>query len=113
MFRDSQGVLLTSFQKFCEKGNSALYCEFLLKLRDAIRRKHPGQLAKSVLLRHNNARLNTTGEPRTEFKKYSRNFLNVGLTARIWPCPSAQLKTHLGGERFSVDEEFERRCGIG
>jgi hypothetical protein len=36
--------------------NSASYCEALLKLRDAIRRKRPGQLARGVLLHHENAR---------------------------------------------------------
>jgi hypothetical protein len=45
-------VLLAYFQKRGENVNSASYCEVLLKLRDAIRRKQPGQLAGSVLLRH-------------------------------------------------------------
>jgi hypothetical protein len=33
--------------------------------------------------------------------------LNIGLTARIWPCPFAPLKKHLGDKRFSPDEGFE------
>jgi hypothetical protein len=45
VFWDSQGVLLARFQKRCENVNSASYCEVLLKLRDAICRKRPGQLA--------------------------------------------------------------------
>jgi hypothetical protein len=45
VFWDSQGVLLAHFQKHDENVNSASYCEVLLKLRDAIHRKHPGQLA--------------------------------------------------------------------
>jgi histone-lysine N-methyltransferase SETMAR len=36
--------------------NSASYCEVLLKLRDVIRRKRPGQQARGVLLHHDNAR---------------------------------------------------------
>jgi hypothetical protein len=56
LFWDSHGVLLVHFQKRGENVNSALYCELLLKLRDAIRRKHPGQLAKGALLHHDNAR---------------------------------------------------------
>jgi hypothetical protein len=40
---DSQGVLLAHLQKRCENVNSASYCEVLLKLRDAITRKGPGQ----------------------------------------------------------------------
>jgi hypothetical protein len=42
---DSQGVLLAHFQKRGENVNSPTNCEVLLKLRDAIRRKRPGQPA--------------------------------------------------------------------
>jgi hypothetical protein len=37
VFWDSRGVLLAQFQKHGENMNSALYCEVLLKLQDAIR----------------------------------------------------------------------------
>jgi hypothetical protein len=56
---DSQGVLLVHLQKRGGNVNSASYCEVLLKLRDAIRRKRPGQLARGVLLHHDNARPHT------------------------------------------------------
>jgi hypothetical protein len=59
MFWDSQGVLLAHFHKHGENVNS-VHCEVLLKLQDAIRRKHPGQLARGVLLHHDNARPYTT-----------------------------------------------------
>jgi hypothetical protein len=42
VFRDSLAVLLAHFQKHCQNVNSALYCEVLLKFRDAIRRKCSG-----------------------------------------------------------------------
>jgi histone-lysine N-methyltransferase SETMAR len=58
MFWDYQAVLLAHFQKWSENVNSALYCEVLLKLRDAIHRKLTGQLARGVLL-HDNARHHT------------------------------------------------------
>jgi hypothetical protein len=45
VFWDSQGVLLALFHKHGENVNSATYCEVLLKLRDAICKKHPGQVA--------------------------------------------------------------------
>jgi hypothetical protein len=48
MFWDSQGVLLVHFQKCDENVISASYHEVLLKLRDAIRRKCPGQLTTGV-----------------------------------------------------------------
>jgi hypothetical protein len=56
VFWDSQGELLAHFQKRDENVNSASYCELLLKLREAISRKRPGQL---VLLQHYNARPRT------------------------------------------------------
>jgi histone-lysine N-methyltransferase SETMAR len=59
VFWDSQGVLLAHFQKRGENVNSAAYCEVLLKLRAAIRGKRPGQLARGVLLHHDNARPHT------------------------------------------------------
>jgi hypothetical protein len=59
VFWDSQGVLLAHFQKRGENVNSATYCEVLLKLRDAVRRKLPGQLVRGVLLHHDNARPHT------------------------------------------------------
>jgi histone-lysine N-methyltransferase SETMAR len=59
---DPQGALLAHFQKCGEKVNCASheYYEVLVKLRDAIRRKRPDQLAKRILLHHNNARPQTT-----------------------------------------------------
>jgi histone-lysine N-methyltransferase SETMAR len=56
LFWDSQGVLLTHFHKHDENVNSALYCDILLKLRNAICRKRPGQLRRGILLHHDNAR---------------------------------------------------------
>jgi hypothetical protein len=57
VFGDSQGVVLARFQKRGKNVNSASYWEVLLKLRDAIRRKRPGQLARGKLLHHDNARV--------------------------------------------------------
>jgi hypothetical protein len=58
VFWDSHGVLLAHIQKHGENMNSVSYCEVLLKLRDAIRRKRPGILARWVLL-HDNPRPHT------------------------------------------------------
>jgi hypothetical protein len=59
VFWDCQRVLLTHFQKRGENMNSASYFEALLKLRDAIHRKRSGQLARGLLLHHDNVRPNT------------------------------------------------------
>jgi hypothetical protein len=49
----------SDFQKRGENVNSASYCEFLFKFRDAIRGKCPGQQARSVLRHHDKARPHT------------------------------------------------------
>jgi histone-lysine N-methyltransferase SETMAR len=54
VFWDSLGALLAHFQKRGENVNSTSCCEVLLKIRNAIRRKLPGQLARAVLLHHDN-----------------------------------------------------------
>jgi hypothetical protein len=54
VFWDHQGVLLTHFQEIDGDVNSASYREVLFKLRDAIRRKRPGQLARGILFHHDN-----------------------------------------------------------
>jgi hypothetical protein len=59
VFWNSQGLLLANFQKCGENVNSASYCEVLLKLQDAISRKLLGQLARGVLLHHDDARPHT------------------------------------------------------
>jgi hypothetical protein len=49
-------------------------------------------------------------QPRTEFKNYSANFLNIHLIARAWPLVTLSVwatKIHLGSECFADDEEVE------
>jgi hypothetical protein len=55
----SWGTLLAHFQKRGEYVNSASYCDVLLKLRDVVCRKCPGQVARVILLHYNNARPHT------------------------------------------------------
>jgi hypothetical protein len=69
MFQDSQGALLAHFQKHGKNVNSASYCEVKLKLRDAIHRKHPGQMPRGVLLHHGNARPHTAQATQERIQK--------------------------------------------
>jgi hypothetical protein len=80
VFWDSQGVLLAHFQKRGEYVNSASYCEVLLKLQDAIRRKYPDHLARGVLLHHDNARPHTARATQERIQELQWEF-----TAQIWP----------------------------
>jgi hypothetical protein len=59
VFWDSQVLLLAHFQMRGENVTSASYCEVLLKVQDAIRRKRPDQLAEGVLFHRDNARPRT------------------------------------------------------
>jgi hypothetical protein len=77
VFWESRGVLLAHFQKRGENVNSESYCEVLLKLRGAIRRKRPGQLAMPDPIE--------LEQSRREFKNYRGNFFNIRLTVRSWP----------------------------
>jgi hypothetical protein len=52
------------FRSVIKNVNFASYCGVPLKLRDAIRRKYPGQLARGVQLHHDNAR--TQAAPTTQ-----------------------------------------------
>jgi hypothetical protein len=111
MFWDSQRVLVAHFQKCGENVSSASYCEVLLKLRDAIRRKRPGQLARGVLLHHDNVRPHTARatqeriqELQWELPEHPPYSLDFALSDFH---PFGQLKDHLGAKRFSDDEEDE------
>jgi hypothetical protein len=59
VFWDSQGVLLAHFQKYGENINPASNCEVLFELRDAVRGRRPGKLARGVL--HHTARATQEG----------------------------------------------------
>ena len=55
IFWDSRGVLLFETLEPGQTINAARYCKTLDKLRDAIRRKRPGQLRNGFILQHDNA----------------------------------------------------------
>jgi histone-lysine N-methyltransferase SETMAR len=111
VFCYSQGVLLTNFQKRGENVNSASYCEVLLKFRDAISRKGPGQLARGVLLHHDNAGPHTARATQERIQELKWQLLEYppyspDLAPSDFPL-SGPLKNHLGGTRFADDEEVE------
>jgi histone-lysine N-methyltransferase SETMAR len=75
VFWDSQGVLLAYSQKRGENVNSAPYCEVLLKLRDKICRKRPGQVARGALLHHDNIRPHTARAAQERIPQLKRELL--------------------------------------
>jgi histone-lysine N-methyltransferase SETMAR len=111
VFWDSQGLLLAHFQKRGENANSASYCEVLLKLRDAILSKRPGQLARRVLLHHDNARPHTARVIQMRIQELQWEVLEEPpYSPELAPSDFhllGRLENHLGGRCFADDDEAE------
>jgi histone-lysine N-methyltransferase SETMAR len=103
--------VLAHFQKRGENVNSASYCEVLLKLRDAIRKKHPVQMARGVLLHHDNARLHTARVTQKGIQELQWELLEhlpySPDLAHNDPLLFRPHKNHLAGKRFADEEEVE------
>jgi histone-lysine N-methyltransferase SETMAR len=117
VFWEYQGVLLAHFQKLGENVNSASYCEVLLKLRDAIHRKCPGQLERGVLPRHDNSRPHTTRATQERIQELQWELLkHPPYSLDLAPSDFhlfGLLKDHFGSKRFADDKEVETRCRSG
>jgi histone-lysine N-methyltransferase SETMAR len=116
MFWHFQGVLLASFQNRGENVSCASYCEVLLKLRDAVRRKRPGQLARGVLLHHDNARPHTVQATEERIQELQWGILEHPPYSLDF-VPSdfhlfGQLETTLVAD-FSLMKRLKQRCGSG
>jgi hypothetical protein len=111
VFWDSQGVLLAHFQKHGKNVNYALYCVVLLKLRDAIHRKYPGQLARGVVLHHDNARPHTAQATQERIQELQWDLLeHLPYSPDFAPSDLhvfCLLKKNLGGKRFADDKQVE------
>jgi histone-lysine N-methyltransferase SETMAR len=107
MFWDSQGVLLTNFQKCGENVNTAPYCEILLKLQDAICTKCPGKLARGVLLHHDGARPHTAESIQERIHELQWELLQYPpYSPDLAPSDVhlfGLLKNHRGGKSFADD----------
>jgi histone-lysine N-methyltransferase SETMAR len=111
VFWDSQGVVLVHLQKRGKIMNSTSYCKVLLKLRDAIRRKRPGQLARGVLLHHDNASPHTARATQDRIQELQWEVLEehppYGLDLAISDFHLfGPLRNHLGGKRFADGEKL-------
>jgi histone-lysine N-methyltransferase SETMAR len=94
--------------------NSASYCEVLLKLRDAISRKRPGQLARGVLLHHDNARPHIAQATQERIQELQWELLeHPSYSPALAPSDfhvSDPLNNHLCRKRFADDEEVKREA---
>lgn len=109
VFWDSQGIILIEYLPQGQTINADRYCETLRKLRRAIQNKRRGLLTKGVCLLHDNARPHTANVPKQLLSSYGWDVLSH---PPYFPdlVPSdyhlfTSLKMHMGGKRFSSDEE--------
>jgi hypothetical protein len=78
------GVLLAHFPKYCENVNSKSYSKILLKLQGEIHRRCPGQMARGVLLHHDNARPHTAKAFHERTQELQWKLPEHRLTAWTW-----------------------------
>ncbi|PNF29350.1 hypothetical protein B7P43_G07837 [Cryptotermes secundus] len=116
-FCDSQGVLSVHFQNRGENMNFASYREVLLKMRDAIRRKRPCQLAKGLLLHHDNAGPHTCRATQERIQELQWELLeHPPYSPDLAPSDfhlSDPLRDDPDGKSFADDEEVETECRSG
>ncbi|GFS15975.1 histone-lysine N-methyltransferase SETMAR [Elysia marginata] len=110
VFWDSRGVLLFETLQPGETINAARYCQTLDKLREAIRRKRPGQLTNGVNLQHDNATPHTARVTQGWLEKYGWEILpHPPHSPDLAPSDYhlfRPLKRELAGKRFDDDEEL-------
>jgi hypothetical protein len=100
------GILreLVHFQKRGENVNSASYCEVMLKLHDAIRRKIPGQLARRILLHRDNARLHTAVSRNMSEGladcSWSSKELGLNKPGLVWSSVTSEKSRPMSEKRF-------------
>jgi hypothetical protein len=75
VFWNYQGVLLAHFPNHGQNVISESYCEILSKLWDGIRRNRPGQLARGVLLHHDNTKPHTARVAQEGIQELQRELL--------------------------------------
>jgi transposase len=92
--------------------NSASYCEVLLRLHDAIRRKRPGHLARGVLFHPDNARPHTARATQERIQELQWKLLeHPPYSSDLAPSDFnlfGPLKIHLGDKRFADDKEARK-----
>ena len=110
IFWDAQGILLADFTPPGQTVNAARYCETLAKLKEAIRRKRPGQLRDGVVLLHDNATPHTANLTQQWLQRFGWETLpHPPHSPDLAPSDFhlfGPLKRHLSGLRFDTDEDL-------
>ncbi|UYV84371.1 hypothetical protein LAZ67_X001959 [Cordylochernes scorpioides] len=111
VFWDCKGVFLVDYLSPNTTVNAAGYCEFLTKLRTAIKRKHSGPWNRKVLLVHDNARPHAIRTTQTLLENFKWEiFTHPTYSPELAPSDFhlfPALKLHLGGKHFANDDEVQ------
>lgn len=111
VFWDRKGILLIDFMPPGTTINADRYCETLKKLRRAIQNRRRGMLSKGVRLLHDNARPHVARVTQELLKQFGWTVIpHPPYSPDLAPSDYhlfPNLKEHLGGQRFSSDEEVK------
>lgn len=111
VFWDSRGVIMVDYLPKGQTINSAYYCTLLRRLRETIKEKRPGLLRKKVLFHQDNARVHTSLETMAQIRDCGFELLpHPAYSPDLAPSDFhlfPDLKKHLGGQKFSSNEEVE------
>lgn len=115
VFWDAKGVIMVDYLAKGETINSAYYCTLLRRLRETIKEKRPGLLSKKVLFHQDNARVHTSVESMAQIRDCGFELLpHPAYSPDLAPSDFhlfPNLKKHLGGQKFSSNEEVEAAVG--
>ena len=111
VFWDHKGIILIKFLPQDETINASRYCETLKKFKRAIQNKRGGLLQKGVCLLHENATTHTAHATKQLLESFGWDVLNhPAYSPDLAPSDYhlfTSLKMHMGGKKFSTDEEVK------
>lgn len=111
VFWDRKGLLLIDFLPHGKTVNSDRYCNTLRKLRRVIQNRRRGRLSSGVRLLHDNARPHVSRQTQELLTNFDWTIVpHPPYSPDLAPSDYhlfPKLKEHLGGQRFSTDDEVK------
>lgn len=111
VFWDCQGILMVDFKERNTTVNGEYYASLLRQLREAIKEKRRGKLAKGVLLLHDNAPVHTAAVAKAAVRECGFEELDhPPYSPDMAPSDYylfSNLKKELRGRKFCNDEELK------
>ncbi|CAK1593061.1 unnamed protein product [Parnassius mnemosyne] len=111
VFWDSKGVIMIDYLERGQNINSDYYCTLLRRLREEIKEKRRGMLRRKVLFHQDNARVHTSVQSMAEIHNCGFELLpHPPYSPDLAPSDFflfPNLKKHLGGQRFSTNDEVK------